>query len=294
MKKIAIIGAGNVGPTTAFLVALKELADVVLVDQSPGLAEGKALDIMHASIPLFFRSTVFGTSDYQKINGSKIVIIAAGLARKPGMTREDLFEKNQAIMESICEQVKAHVPESIVIVVTNPLDLMCKVAYNSLKFPKNRVMGLSGMLDTSRLNYYASRKGKGRSGLVIGTHDDNMIIVPGNLRNELNEDDLQAIEEKTKTAGATIVGLSGSSYYGPAACLLRMIEAILNDTKTTIPACVMLDGEYGHSGIFIGIPVTLGRDGIEKKIEISLTPLEAERFSASVLRIRKLYETFDI
>ncbi len=294
MKKVSIIGAGNVGPTAAFLMALKELADIVLVDSAPGIAEGKALDMMHASIPLGFSSSIIGTTDYSTIKNSKIVIISAGMSRKPGMSRQDLFEKNSEVMKAVCREIKKYEPDTVVIVVTNPLDLMCRVAFNELQFPKSRVMGLSSLLDTSRMKYYALQKGKRGDGTVIGTHDDGMVIVPGKLAEEAGKPEIEEIGEKTRTAGATIVRLSGSSYYGPAACLLVMADSILNDRKKEIPACAYLEGEYGYSGIFLGTPAVLGEKGVERAIELSLTEEEKEKLDKAASRIRELYSALGI
>lgn len=290
MRKISIIGAGNVGPTSAFLIAINNIADVVLVDVVEGIAEGRALDMMHSQQILNFNSNIIGTADYSMIKNSEIVIITAGMSRKPGMTREELFEKNHDIIKAICKEINKYAPESIVIVVTNPLDLMCKVAFNELKVRKKRILGLSGLLDTARLKHYASEKGmKAEDSMVIGSHDGNMVLLFGKLREKMQNEELKEIEQKTKNAGSEIVRLSGSSYYGPAACIAFMADSILNDKKSLISACAYIEGEYGYQDVFIGVPIILGKNGVEKIIEIKLEKEEKEQFERSVKRLKELY-----
>ena len=296
---ISIIGSGKVGATTAAFLMMGEADNkIVLVDVVQGLPQGEALDINHAAAILGKSVTVVGSNDYKDIEGSDIVIITAGLARKPGMTREELAGKNAEIVASVADQVKKYAPDSIVIITTNPLDAMVTVLYNRLKFPRNRVIGFSGVLDSRRMAYYASKYiGVSPSSiipLVLGQHGENMYPVPElssvygkSLKSFLTEEQYNSVVKDTVEAGAQIINLRKySSNWGPAAGLLLMVDAIKRDRKAVIEASVYLDGEYSTRGIFAEVPVVLGKNGAEKIIEVDLTPEQREKFNKSIEAIR--------
>ncbi|NQV08955.1 malate dehydrogenase [Candidatus Woesearchaeota archaeon] len=282
MTKISIIGAGAVGATAAFCIAQKQLGDIVLVDIVESV-KGKALD-MFESMPHFGSdSKVTGTMDYKDIKDSDIVVITAGFPRNPGMTREDLLEKNSQIVKTVCKNIKKYAPNSIVIVVTNPLDVMCYVAFKETGFDKKRVFGMAGTLDSVRFRcFIADELGVSVSkvdALVLGGHGDSMVpvkrltTVDGKpISNVMDEETLNKIIERTKNGGIEVINYlgSGSAYYAPGTSITEMVKAILNDEKRIIPASVYLEGEYGQNGIFLGVPVKLGRNGVEEIVELDL------------------------
>lgn len=299
--KIAVIGAGFVGSTCAHWAAEKELGDVVLLDINEGAAQGKALDLMQAGPVYRFDSRVKGTSRYEDIQGSDVVIITAGVPRKPGMSRDELVGINAKIVKEVCEGVKRFAPESIVIVVCNPMDAMAVYAYQNLGFPRERVLGMGGGLDSARFRMFIAEElgvsFKDVVGMVIGNHGDAMMplvrlaSVQGIPITELMSlERIQAIVQRTKQAGGEIGALlkTGSAYYAPSAASIEMVEAILKDQKRVLPCAVHLQGEYGVRGVFVGVPCILGRRGLEKVLQISLTDAEKKEFQASVQAVENL------
>lgn len=289
-NKITVVGAGFTGATTALMLAQKELGDVVLLDipQLENPTKGKALDMLEAGPVQGFDAQITGTSSYADAAHSDIVIITAGIARKPGMSRDDLVNTNAGIVKSVCENVKEVAPDSIVIILSNPVDAMTYVAYQALGFPKNRVIGQSGVLDTARYLTFISQElnvsVEDVKGVVIGGHGDDMVPLvrytyAGGVPIEklISADRIEAIVQRTRTGGGEIVNLlgNGSAYYAPAASLVQMTEAILKDKKRIIPTIALLEGEYGYNNLFMGVLTVLGANGIEKIMDIELT--EAER-----------------
>ncbi len=296
---ISIIGSGRVGASTAAFLMLGEVDNnLTLVDIVEGLPQGEALDLNHSAAILGKSVTVKGSNNYEDIKGSDIVIVTAGLARKPGMTREELAAKNAEIVASTAEKIKKYAPESIVIITTNPLDAMVMVLYKKLNFPRNRVIGFSGVLDSRRMAYYASQyigiSPAAIIPLVLGQHGENMYPVPElsmvygkSLKSYLTDEQYSKVVKDTIEAGAQITNLRKfSSNWGPAAGLLQMVDAIKRDRKIALEASVYLDGEYGVKGVFAEVPVILGKNGLEKIIEVDLTPEQKEKFMKSVEAIR--------
>lgn len=300
-KKITIIGSGFVGSTTTLLIAERGLADIVLLDIDEGIAKGKALDLFEA-MPLEGKDIkIIGTSNYAEIKNSNIIIITAGLSRKPNMTRDDLFKINAKIVEDVCLNIKKYSPEAILIVVTNPLDVMAYKAFKTTGFPKERVLGLSGVLDSSRFKAFITQETgfsvKDINTLVIGGHDKTMIplkryatIAGIPLSYFLSEEKINQLIERTKKAGDEIVGFlkTGSAYFAPARAILEMVEAIVYDQKRILPCSVLCSGEYKAKDIFIGVPVVVGSNGIEKIIEVSLDAKEEVLMKKSVEHIKNL------
>ncbi len=288
-KKITIVGAGNVGATSAHWAAEKELGDIVLVDIVEGMPQGKALDLMEARPVEGFDVTITGTNGYEKTADSDLVIITSGLPRKPGMSREDLLQKNKEIVSSVTKSVVAKSPDSIIIIVSNPLDTMSYVAKVVSGFPKHRVMGMAGILDSARFKVFIAMElnvsVEDIQAMVLGGHGDSMVPLPGNasiggipLTQLLSKERIDAIVARTRKAGGEIVALlkTGSAYYSPSASAIQMAEAILKDKKRILPCCAYLEGEYGLNDIYFGVPVKLGSNGIEQIIEVSLTEEEKE------------------
>lgn len=304
-KKITIVGAGFTGATTALMIAQKELGDVVLVDipQLENPTKGKALDMLEASPVQGFDSRIRGTADYADTASSDIVIITAGVARKPGMSRDDLVNTNAGIVRAVCEQVKQHSPESIVIILSNPVDAMTYVAYETLGFPKNRVIGQSGVLDTARYCTFIAEalnvSVEDVRGFVLGGHGDDMVPLiryssVGGIPIDtlLSSEQLEAIVQRTRVGGGEIVNLlgNGSAYYAPAAALTQMTEAILKDKKRILPVIAFLEGEYGYESLFLGVPVILGGDGIERIFELELTEDEQSALNKSADSVRSVLQ----
>jgi malate dehydrogenase len=301
--KVAVIGAGNVGATLAMRVFESGLADVVLVDILPSIAEGKALDISDNCGALGSANAIIGTDDYSRVEGSRIVAITAGFARKPGMSREELVSKNASIVKDVVLKVKAKAPDSIIIVVTNPLDAMTYLAYKTSGFDKKRVMGMAGTLDESRFVALISKElnvdPKEVKTVMMGSHGDTMVPVLSRttvgkrkLTDLIPKERLDKIVDTTRFRGAQIVNLlgSGSAYYSPSLATFRMIDIILSGKREVVAACAFLDGEYGLSGICIGVPVLLGRKGIESVVEIDLAEEERSSLLRSEAIIRKTME----
>lgn len=302
-RKIAVIGAGFTGATTALMLAQKELGDVVLVDipQLENPTKGKALDMLEASPVQGFDANIIGTSNYEDIKDADMVIITAGIARKPGMSRDDLVNTNAGIMKSVSENVAKYAPNSYIIVLSNPVDAMTYVCYKTTGFPKNRVIGQSGVLDTARFNTFVAQElnvsVEDVSGFVLGGHGDDMVPLvrysyAGGIPLEklIPAERLEAIVERTRKGGGEIVNLlgNGSAYYAPAASLVQMAEAILKDKKRILPAIAYLEGEYGYSDMYLGVPTILGGDGVEKVIELELTEEEKAALDKSAQSVRNV------
>ena len=300
-KKITVVGAGNVGTTTAQLIAEKNLADVVLIDVLEGIPQGKALDIQQAC-PLWHSSArVNGTNSYQDTAGSDIVVITAGLARKPGMSRDDLLHANAKIIKHVAENIARTSPESIVIVVTNPMDAMTQLVQQTVNFPCGRVIGMGGILDSARMRTFIAMESSVSSddvqAVVLGGHGDLMVPLPrlttiqGKCITEvLPESVIEKIIERTRHGGAEIVKLlkTGSAYYAPAASVVEMIEAVFGIKKEPLPCSVYLNGEYGVKGVYSGVPVRLSSKGAEEIIELELKEYERQAFIKSAEAVREL------
>lgn len=301
--KITVVGAGNVGATVAEYIAEKELGDVVLIDILEGIPQGKGLDILQRGPVEGYDTKVFGTNDYRDTKGSDIVIITAGLPRKPGMSRDDLLFKNAEIIGDVTRKVVKNSPHSILIIVTNPLDAMAHLAYKVSKFPKNRVVGMAGILDTARFRTFLSMElnvsVENIHATVLGGHGDTMVplarysTVAGVPVTELlPRKRLDKIIERTAGGGGEIVALlkTGSAFYAPAAAVTEMVEAILKDKKKILPCCAYLEGEYGVKGFYMGVPVKLGRKGVEEIIELKLNAEEKKAFKKSMSAVKELVD----
>ncbi|MDF1996014.1 malate dehydrogenase [Peribacillus frigoritolerans] len=304
-KKITVVGAGFTGATAAFLAAQKELGDIVLVDipQAENATKGKALDMAEAGPVLGFDANIIGTSDYAETADSDVVIITAGIARKPGMSRDDLVQTNQKVMKSVTKEVVKYSPNTTIIVLTNPVDAMTYTVYKESGFPKERVIGQSGVLDTARFRTFVAQElnlsVKDVTGFVLGGHGDDMVPLvrysyAGGIPLEklIPQDRLEAIVARTRTGGGEIVNLlgNGSAYYAPAASLVEMAEAILKDQRRVLPSIAYLEGEYGFEGIYLGVPTVLGANGIEQIIELDLTEVEKAALSKSVDSVKAVMQ----
>ncbi len=301
--KISIIGAGNVGATTAHWCAAAELGDIVLLDipQVGDMPKGKALDLMQASPIMGFDSHITGTNDYTDTKGSQVVVITAGIARKPGMSRDDLLSTNAKIVGSVAEQIKATSPDAILIVVSNPLDAMVQRVLKVSGFPNKRVVGQAGVLDTARYRtFLAMELGvsvEDIQALLLGGHGDTMVPMPSctsvggiPVSQLIDPKRLQEIVERTRSGGAEIVGLlkTGSAYYAPAAATTQMVEAIVRDKKRLLPCAAYCDKEYGVGGYYVGVPVILGAGGVERIVELELTASERADFQKSITAVKEL------
>ena len=300
-KKVTVIGAGNVGATAAQRLAEKELCDVVLVDIVEGVPQGKSLDLTEAAPIEKHDSHLTGANAYDDTANSNIVIITAGIPRKPGMSRDDLLSTNAGIMKSVTEQVAKRSPEAVIIVVSNPLDAMCHVAFEASGFPKQRILGMAGVLDSARFRAFIAMElnvsVENTHAFVLGGHGDTMVPLPrystvaGIPITELMASDrIEAIVDRTRNGGAEIVSLlkTGSAYYAPASAAVEMAESILKDKKKILPCAVYLEGEYGLKDLFIGVPVKLGASGIEDIIEINLTEDEKAALNRSAEAVEEL------
>ncbi|MDQ0255052.1 malate dehydrogenase [Evansella vedderi] len=302
-KKITVVGGGFTGTTTALMAAQKELGDVVLVDipdmENP--TKGKALDMMEASPVQGFDSNISGTSNYEETAGSDIVVITAGLARKPGMSRDDLVSINAGIMKQVTKEIVKYSPDCYIIVLTNPVDAMTYTVFKESGFPKNRVIGQSGVLDTARFRTFVAQElnvsVEDVSGFVLGGHGDDMVPMlrysyAGGIPLEklIPQERLDAIVERTRKGGGEIVNLlgTGSAYYAPAASIVQMVEAILKDKKRILPSIAYLEGEYGYEDLYLGVPTILGGDGIEKVIELELNEEEKAALAKSVESVQNV------
>ncbi len=300
-KKIALVGAGQIGGTMAHLIAGRELGDVVLVDIVEGMPQGKALDITEATPIMKSDCSITGTNDYKDMEGADVVIVTAGVPRKPGMSRDDLLGINKKIMEAVAPNIKKYASDAFVIVVANPLDIMVHLMKKITGFPKNRVMGMAGILDTGRFRaFLAMETGfsvQEINAMVLGGHGDTMVPMPryANVNGIpvskfIADDRIEEIVTRTRKGGGEIVGLlkTGSAFYAPAEAAVQMATAILHDQKRLLPCAAYLEGEYGVNGFFIGVPVVLGAGGVEKVIELDLNDKEKEMFAASVDHVKKL------
>ncbi|HEU4671286.1 MAG TPA: malate dehydrogenase [Candidatus Limnocylindrales bacterium] len=301
--KVTVVGAGNVGATAAQRIAEAGLADVVLIDIVEGLPQGKGLDLAEAAPVVGHDARVIGTNDYADTAGSDIVVVTSGLARQPGMSRDDLLAKNAGIVRSVVEQAVAASPNAILIMVTNPLDAMCHVAKDASGFPRERVIGMAGVLDSARFRtFIAEELGvsvEDTHAFVLGGHGDTMVPLPRYstvagipITELMSPDRVKALSDRTANGGAEVVALlkTGSAFYAPAAAVFEMVESILLDRKRVLPCAVELSGEYGQDGLFVGVPVVLGAGGMERVIEIRLTDEEQAAFDRSAGAVRELVD----
>jgi len=299
--KIALIGAGQIGGTLALIAAQKQLGDIVLFDIVEGVPQGKALDIMESRPILPTNVTVTGTNKYTGVKGADVVIVTAGLPRKPGMSRDDLLGKNLAIMKDVASNVKKYCPKAFVIVISNPLDAMVYTMKKITGFPKSRVAGMAGVLDSARFRTFVAMElgvsVQDVTAFVLGGHGDSMVPLPRYctvagipLPKLLSTEKINEIVKRTRFAGGEIVGLlkTGSAFYSPAAAAIEMAESYLLDQKRVLPCAVLLEGEYGVKGIYLGVPVVIGARGIEKVVEIDLAASEKKAFKKSAEAVRKL------
>jgi malate dehydrogenase len=302
-KKITVVGGGNVGASAAVNLAAKELGDVVLVDVVEGVPQGKGLDMAQMGPVEGYDVEITGANDYGPTANSDVVVITAGLARKPGMSRDDLLLANYEVVKSVTEQVVKHSPNAILVLVTNPLDAMCTVAHHVSKFPKNRVIGMAGVLDSARFRTFIARElsvsVENVTAVVLGGHGDTMVPivrlsnVSGIPLTELiPAERLAAIVDRTRNGGAEIVKYlkTGSAYYAPSASAVEMVESILKDKKKILPCAALLEGEYGIHGLFVGVPVKLGANGVEKIYEIKLTDEEKAMLAKSAGAVKELVD----
>jgi malate dehydrogenase len=301
--RIALIGAGQIGGTLAHLAAIKELGDVVLFDIAEGIPQGKALDIAESGPSEKFDAALSGTNDYADIAGADVCIVTAGVPRKPGMSRDDLLGINLKVMKAVGEGIRAHAPDAFVICITNPLDAMVWALREYSGLPHDKVVGMAGVLDSARFRtFIAEEVGVSvadTSAFVLGGHGDTMVPLPRSstvagipITDLLSEDRIAALVERTANGGAEIVALlkSGSAYYAPAAAAFEMVDAILRDRHRVLPCAVFLQGEYAVDGLFVGVPVVLGRGGMERIIEITLTADERTAFAASAAAVQELVD----
>jgi malate dehydrogenase len=304
-NKITIVGAGKVGATTAYIAATRQLGDIVLIDVVAGLAEGKALDMVEAAPVQLYDCSVVGTVDWDKTANSHIVIITSGLPRKPGMSRDDLLVKNTGIVKDVSQKAAKYSPDSIVIVVCNPLDAMVYAAAGITGFAKNRIMGMAGALDSARFCSFIAAElevsVEAIKCVLMGGHGDDMVPLPRftsvngiPLTELLDEKKIAELIERTRKGGIEVVNLLGySAYYAPAAGVAKMAEAILKDKKTVMSCCAYCDGQYGIGGYFVGVPAVLGRNGVEKVIELDLTDSERPLLEKSINHVRQLSAKVD-
>jgi malate dehydrogenase len=308
-KKIALVGAGQIGGTLAHLIGLKELGDVVLFDIIEGLPQGKTLDLVESSPIESFDANMSGTQDYKDIAGADVVIVTAGVPRKPGMSRDDLLETNVKIISQVAQGIKIHAPEAFVIVLTNPLDAMVYTMREVSGIPHERVVGMAGILDSARFRYFLSQElgvsVEDITALVMGGHGDTMVplvrftTVSGIPLPELvkmgwlSQSKVDAIVDRTRNGGGEIVNLlkTGSAYYAPASAAIAMAESYLKDKKRLFPCAAYVKGAYGVDGLYVGVPIIVGAKGVEKVIEIALTPDEKQMFDHSVRAVKELVET---
>jgi malate dehydrogenase len=299
--KVTVVGAGNVGATTAQRIAEAGLADVVLVDIVDGLPQGKGLDLAEAAPVVGHDARIVGTNDYADTAGSDIVVVTSGLARQPGMSRDDLLAKNAGIVRSVVEQAVQHSPDAILIIVTNPLDAMCHVALQASGFPRERVLGMAGVLDSARFRTFIAQElgvsVEDTHAFVLGGHGDTMVPLPRYstvagvpITELLSPERVQALCDRTANGGAEIVALlkTGSAFYAPAASTFEMVESILLDRKRVLPCAVLLNGEFGVDGLFVGVPIVLGAAGLERVFQIELTTEERAAFERSAEAVREL------
>ena len=301
--KIAIIGSGQIGGNLAMLAAQKQLGDIVLFDIVEGLPQGKALDILHMSAVLHFDAKIKGTNKYDDVAGADVVIVTAGLPRKPGMSRDDLLDTNVKIMKDVSTNLKKYAPNAFVIVISNPLDAMVTALAEVTGFKKNMVVGMAGVLDSSRFRYFVADKlnvsVEDVSAFVLGGHGDDMVPVVSlcavggiPLTQLMKKEDIDAIVDRTRKAGGEIVALlkTGSAYYSPASSSIEMAEAYLHDRKRVLPAAAYCQGEYGIKDLFVGVPAIIGKGGVEKVLEVELGEVDKKALATSVTHVRELVD----
>jgi|TARA_B100000809_G_C15018946_1_gene487729 malate dehydrogenase len=302
-KKISLIGAGQIGGTLAHLISIKELADVVLFDVADGIAKGKALDIAQSTSIDGLSINLIGTNNYEDIKNSDVIIITAGVPRKPGMTRDDLLETNLKIIKQVAEGIKKNSPNAFVICITNPLDVMVMALQSYSGLPKHKIVGMAGILDTSRFKYFLSQElkvpVKNIESLVLGGHGDTMVPMPNHtkvngksLNQLIKKEKLNSIIDRTRKGGAEIVKFlqKGSAFYAPAASGVEMAESYIKDLKKTLPCAAHLNGEYGVKNLYAGVPVVIGKKGVEKIVEIKLSDKEKNQFNVSIKAVQSLFE----
>ncbi len=299
-KKITIVGTGHVGATAAQLAAYKELGDIVLIDIIEGVPQGKGLDLQESAPMELFDSSITGTNDYKDTADSDVIVITAGVPRKPGMSREDLLDINTKIVRSVTEQAVKHSPDAFIIVVSNPLDAMCHVAMKAGNIKRNRIVGMAGVLDSARMRAFIAMELNVSMddvhAMVLGLHGDDMVPLPRystvsgiSITELLSKEQIERIIERTRKGGGEIVNLlkTGSAYYAPGAAIVQMVESIVKDKKRVLPCAAYLEGEYGISGIFMGVPVKLGVKGIEEIIQIKLSDDEIAAMNKSADDVKK-------
>ena len=302
-RKVTVIGAGMVGGTVAQMLAIRDYADVVLVDIVEGMPQGKSLDLMQMGTLLGFDTQLTGANSYEETAGSDVIVITSGIARKPGMSRDDLLKTNMGIVESVTKQVVSSSPDAVIIVVSNPLDAMCHVAFDAAGFPRERVIGMAGVLDSARFRaFIAMEMGvsvEDVSAMVLGGHGDTMVplsrystVAGVPITDLLTAERVSAIEERTAKGGAEIVGLlkTGSAYYAPGMSTVEMVDAIMLDKKRVLPCSVLLKGEYGVNDLYVGVPIKLGAGGVEQIIELNLTSDESAALKKSSGAVKELVE----
>ncbi|HEX8939401.1 MAG TPA: malate dehydrogenase [Candidatus Limnocylindrales bacterium] len=306
-RKVTVVGAGNVGATAAQRIAEAGLADVTLIDVVEGLPQGKALDLLEAAPLHLHDQAVLGTNDYADTAGSDVVVVTAGLARQPGMSRDDLLNKNAGIVRSVVAEAVRHSPDAVLVIVTNPLDVMCHVALDASGLPPQRVVGMAGVLDSARMQAFIALElgvsARDVRAFVLGGHGDTMVPLPRfssvggiPLPELLSAEAIERIVERTRNGGAEVVALlkSGSAFYAPASSVLHMVDSILNDRKRVLPASALLRGEYGVDGLYVGVPAVLGAGGVDRVIEVRLLPDEAAALQRSAGAVKELVETLGI
>jgi malate dehydrogenase len=302
-RKITVVGAGNVGATTAQRLAERDYADVVLVDIVEGMPQGKALDLNQAGPVVGYEPNLVGTNGYQETSGSDIVVITSGLPRKPGMSRDDLLAANRDIVGAVTREVAERSPDSIIICVTNPLDAMCHVTLDVSEFPRQRVVGMAGILDSARFRTFLAWElgvsARDVTGFVLGGHGDTMVPIVSYtnvagvpVSQKIDAQRLEEIVQRTRDGGAEVVKLlkSGSAFYAPSAAVVEMVDSILYDQKRVLPCAALCQGEYGIDGLFVGVPVKLGKDGVEEIIEIELSEDEKADLHRSADAVRELVD----
>jgi malate dehydrogenase len=306
-RKITVVGAGNVGATTAQLLALRDYADVVLVDIVEGMPQGKALDLNEAGPVMGYASSVVGTNGYEETAGSDICVITSGIARKPGMSRDDLLNTNRGIVEGVAKALVEHSPDAILLVVTNPLDAMCQVALRASGLPKERVFGMAGVLDSARFRTFLAWElgvsSRDVTAFVLGGHGDTMVPVVSYsnvagipIDRLVPAERIAEIVQRTRDGGAEVVKLlkSGSAYYAPAASVCEMIDSIVLDQRRVLPTAAFLEGEYGIDGVYVGVPCKLGARGLEEILQIDLSDDEREQLTRSAGAVRELVEVMGL
>ena len=306
-QKVTVVGAGNVGASLAQRLVEKKVADVVLIDIIEGIPQGKALDIMESAPVVKFDARMRGSNGYELSDGSDVVVVTAGLARKPGMSRDDLVQKNQNIVAEVVREAAPRSPEAVLIVVSNPLDAMCEVARRVSGFPRERVFGMAGILDSARMRWFLAEEldvsVESTQAFVLGGHGDTMVPLPRYssvggipITQLLPKERIDAIVKRTRDGGIEIVNYykTGSAYYAPSAAVAEMVEAVLKDEKKILPCAAYLEGEYGMSGVYLGVPVKVGRHGVEQILEIELEPDEKAALGRSADSVRELFRILTV